>query len=208
MSTFIFDLQLLEDNGGVPGSPIANNTVDLGDTFFLQILMGETTDGANTPTGVAISAVDIMFDPTGVQNLDIPFPPLNANSDTIPIDSLALTTNFPVLRTVLTSTDANTTGMLESLGGGSFQGLGSPIGVNELANFSQTQYEATALGDYEFNVTVDLSQTFFGDNLQPDSTTPNMLTVDVTVVPEPLTLLGAATAAAIGSFFKQKVKRG
>ena len=208
MSTFIFDLQLLEDNAGVPGAPIANNTVEVGDSFFLQILMGETTDGNNTPTGIAISAVDIVFDPTGVQNLDIPFPPLNANSDSIPLTSLAITSNFPVLRTVQTSTDANTTGLLESLGGGIIQGLGSPIGVNELADFSQTQYEATALGEYEFKVTVDLSQTFFGDFSQPDPSTPNMLTVDVTVVPEPLTLLGAATAAAIGSFFKQKVKRG
>ena len=162
-------LQLLENNNGVPGALIADNTVNFGETFFLQILMGETTDSPNSLTGIGISAVDIMFDPTGVQNLDIPFAPLNANSDTIPIDSLALTDNFPILRTVQTSTDANTTGLLESLGGGIIQGLGSPIGTNELANFSQTQYEATALGEYEFKVTVDLSQTFFGDFSQPRS---------------------------------------
>lgn len=207
MSAFNFELNLLQDNNGMPGEPIVDGIVQVGDTFFLEILMGDIPDNPADARGLIASAVDINFSPNIVQNIDGPFPPLNDEVDSIPLESKAITSQFPILRTVREIN--NTEGFIDDLGGGTLTGIGAPIGVNELAVFSQTYYTAVAAGEFDFEVTVDFSQTIFADSTNPSPADPNMMSIGVTAVPEPLTILGAATAAAIGTFFKrQLVKKG
>jgi hypothetical protein len=108
-----FEIQLYEDADGAPGDRITNDTVDVGDRFFVEILVRE-----NDPrvTGFRRVALDIHWDPAAFEEIDTHFDP----------NSL-ITPNLPVFQT---GTLDNETGSFMNLGGAAFpeRGVGHPIG--------------------------------------------------------------------------------
>lgn len=121
-----FQINLYEDAGGAPGELIADDTVEAGDTFFVEIMAREYDPDVSGLGGVAL---DIAWDPDVLEEID---PDVR---DTI-------TPNLPVIRTGALD---NTTGKITDLGGSALgsQGAGRPIGNLVAEQFALLHFQAT-----------------------------------------------------------------
>lgn len=145
--TLGLQLNLYEDAGGVPGNLIAQDAVEVGDSFFVEIAAQDLRD---VPRGVGGLSVDVSWDVTTLQSLDEPFDPRAAEGNLI-------TGDFPLLRSGTVNAAAGT---IEDLGGVSLSaaGQGQPIGLAGPERFSLLHFRALAAADQSpFSVSIGSS---------------------------------------------------
>ncbi len=151
MTSLTTQFNLRTDNNGVPGT-IINSPLDTGDTFFVEVLMGDIRDSA---VGITSSNIAFSFDANQIQNINNPFDPTSVSSPLLP-------STFPFGRT---GNVDNINGTITNLGAGSLPniGLGSAIGVNQLDTFSLLNFQLTGTETSTLTLNIDLSQTGFAD---------------------------------------------
>ena len=150
MTTLSTQFNLRTDNNGVPGTIIIS-PLDTGDTFFVELLIGDIRDSA---VGITSSNIALSFDENQIQNINNPF-------DTVSLSSPLLPSTFPLFRT---GTLDNANGTITNLGAGSLPPfVGSPIGFNQLDTFSLLYFQVTGTETSTLTLTIDLSQTGFAD---------------------------------------------
>ncbi len=76
-----FYIHLFDDDGGAPGLPLANDTVEAGQTFFAQIVARENHPGFS---GLASVFIDIAWD-ADVLDIVEPFDPARAVTPNLPL---------------------------------------------------------------------------------------------------------------------------
>lgn len=183
MTTLSTQFNLRTDNNGVPGT-IINSPLDTGDTFFVEVLIG---DIRNNTVGITSSNIALSFDGNQIQNINNPFD----------LSSPLLPSTFPLFRT---GTLDNANGTITNLGAASFPTafVGSPIGVNQLDPFSLLLFEVIGTETSTLTLDIDLSQTGFADGTNA-SESPNqsqftqLIEVnpsDTPTVPEPSMSIG------------------
>ena len=137
----VFDFNLFEDDGGVPGDVITDNTVFVDQTFYLQLTVQDVRDpsaqggsstltgdniDANEAVGVSSFAGNIFWDPAKFEEIDDPFDVVNmvVNGQINMNYHNLLNSNF---RTLRSGTLDNTAGSIEGIGGGI--GLGNAADI-------------------------------------------------------------------------------
>ncbi|WP_013320732.1 hypothetical protein [Gloeothece verrucosa] len=173
MSNFNTQVHLLADNAGTPGQVITNPNFQIGDRFFIEVLM---KDSDPSPVGLISSAINVNFNPAIIHSLDSFSAPIALNNSLV-------TQSFPMFRT---GTLDSLNGSIINLGGGSFPaiGMGSVIGINQLDRFSLMHFETLAGGNSNLEVNVDLSQTGFADGSIANSNNQNQFTQNIVVLSE------------------------
>ena len=186
MTTLTTQFNLRTDKNGIPGT-IINSPLDTGETFFIEVLMGDIRDSAE---GITSSNIAFSFDANQLQNINNLF-------DTISLSTPLLPSNFPLFRTGILD---NSDGTITNLGGAAFTSgfVGSPIGVNQLDPFSLLLFEVIGTETSTLTLDIDLSQTGFADGTNA-SESPNqsqftqLIEVnpsDTPTVPEPSMSIG------------------
>ncbi len=151
MTTLTTQFNIKTDNNGTPGT-IIDSPLNTGDTFFLEVLMGDIRDDA---VGITSSNIAISFDSNQLQNINNPFDPASLSSPLLP-------STFVFGRT---GNLDNINGTITNLGAGSLPnfGLGSPIGVNQLDTFSLLHFQVIETESSTVTLNIDLGQTGFLD---------------------------------------------
>lgn len=151
MTTLTTQFNLRMDNNGTPGT-IFNSPLNTGDTFFVEILMGDIRDSA---VGITSSNIAFSFDADQVQNINNPF-------DITSLSTPLLPSSLPFGRT---GTLDNSNGIISNLGAGSLPSfeVGSPIGINQLETFSLLHFQVIGTETSPLILNIDLSQTSFTD---------------------------------------------
>ena len=182
MPNLAVEFNLIEDIAGTPGGLLnQNNPLNIGDRFFVQVLM---RDIHSNPIGLTGSAINFNFEANKIQNIDIPFNPVDDNSPLV-------TSNFTLFRG---GTLNNINGTITELGGASLPSasLGSLLGLNQPEQFSLMHFQVIGKGSSNLILNVDLSQTNFADGTLAanDPTNPSQLIQIVPIVPanDPVTI--------------------
>ena len=152
MTTLTTQFNLRTDNNGVPDA-IINTPLNTGDTFFIEVLMGDIRD---SEAGITSGNISFSFDANQLQNINNPFDPTSLSSPLLP-------SNFTMLRT---GNLDNNNGIISNLGAGSFamMGIGSPLGINQLDTFSLLHFQVTGTETSTLTLNLDLSQIGFADS--------------------------------------------
>ncbi|TRV41052.1 MAG: hypothetical protein EWV44_04095 [Microcystis flos-aquae Mf_QC_C_20070823_S20T] len=154
MPNLAVEFNLIEDIAGTPGGLLnQNNPLNIGDRFFVQVLM---RDIHSNPIGLTGSAINLNFEANKIQNIDIPFNPVDDNSPLV-------TSNFTLFRGGNLN---NINGTITELGGASLPSasLGSLLGLNQPEQFSLMHFQVIGKGSSNLILNVDLSQTNFADD--------------------------------------------
>jgi hypothetical protein len=182
MPNLAVEFNLIEDIAGTPGGLLnQNNPLNIGDRFFVQVLM---RDIHSNPIGLTGSAINFNFEANKIQNIDIPFNPVDDNSPLV-------TSNFTLFRGGNLN---NINGTITELGGASLPSasLGSLLGLNQPEQFSLMHFQVIGKGSSNLILNVDLSQTHFADGTLAanDPTNPSQLIQIVPIVPanDPVTI--------------------
>jgi hypothetical protein len=182
MPNLAVEFNLIEDIAGTPGGLLnQNNHLNIGDRFFVQVLM---RDIHSNPIGLTGSAINFNFEANKIQNIDIPFNPVDDNSPLV-------TSNFTLFRGGNLN---NINGTITELGGASLPSasLGSLLGLNQPEQFSLMHFQVIGKGSSNLILNVDLSQTNFADGTLAanDPTNPSQLIQIVPIVPanDPVTI--------------------
>jgi hypothetical protein len=182
MPNLAVEFNLIEDIAGTPGGLLnQNNPLNIGDRFFVQVLM---RDIHSNPIGLTGSAINLNFEANKIQNIDIPFNPVDDNSPLV-------TSNFTLFRGGNLN---NINGTITDLGGASLPSasLGSLLGLNQPEQFSLMHFQVIGKGSSNLILNVDLSQTNFADGTLAanDPTNPSQLIQIVPIVPanDPVTI--------------------
>ena len=182
MPNLAVEFNLIEDIAGTPGGLLnQNNHLNIGDRFFVQVLM---RDIHSNPIGLTGSAINLNFEANKIQNIDIPFNPVDDNSPLV-------TSNFTLFRGGNLN---NINGTITELGGASLPSasLGSLLGLNQPEQFSLMHFQVIGKGSSNLILNVDLSQTNFADGTLAanDPTNPSQLIQIVPIVPanDPVTI--------------------
>jgi len=93
-----FTLNLYEDIGGTPGELIAGDTVQVGDSFFVEIMARDLDPLYAGFRGVALN---VAWDPDALAEVDAPFDPADPQSALV-------TPHFPLFRSGVLDQDAGT----------------------------------------------------------------------------------------------------
>jgi hypothetical protein len=151
MTILTTQFNLRSDNNGIPGA-IINSPLNVGDSFFVEVLMGDIRPDA---VGIISSNISLSYDANQLQNIDNPFAPTSPSSPLLP-------TTFPLLRTGILD---NNNGTITDLGGAAFPSIniGSPIGINQLDTFSLLLFEVVGDQNSTITLNIDLTQTGFND---------------------------------------------
>ncbi|WP_013325040.1 hypothetical protein [Gloeothece verrucosa] len=151
MTILTSQFNLRTDNNGVPGA-ILNSPLNTGDSFFVEVLMGDFRSNA---VGITSSNINLSFAPNQLQNINKPF-------DTVSLSSPLLPSSFYLGRT---GNLDNNNGVITNLGAGSIPsfGIGSPIGINQLDTFSLFHFQVIGMNNSILTLNIDLSQTGFAD---------------------------------------------
>ena len=133
-----FAVNLYEDDGGVPGLPLAEDTVTVGQAFFAQIVASEHHPGFS---GLAAVFVDIAWD-ADVLDVVEPFDPRDAVTQNLPLfvgGQLHQETQ-PDLPFLLENRIRENVGHIEGLGGlaSTASQMGKPIGSDGDDRFVKT----------------------------------------------------------------------
>ena len=184
--TLEIQVNLLEDNNGTPGALITGDIINLGDSFFVEILAGDIRDGA---AGIVGLSLDIGWNPSVLEEIDDPFDPTDS-------DSPLVTSDFNFQRN---GTLDQENGLIDELGGGV---IGDSIGNGQLEQFSLLRFESEAvtsgeeiaisIGGLSFSLAdgstpgeiIIEEQTFqvLGDNILPVATNDTATTNEDTLV--------------------------
>ena len=175
MPNLAVEFNLIEDIAGTPGGLLnQNNPLNIGDRFFVQVLM---RDIHSNPIGLTGSAINLNFEANKIQNIDIPFNPVDDNSPLV-------TSNFTLFRGGNLN---NINGTITELGGASLPSasLGSLLGLNQPEQFSLMHFQVIGKGSSNLILNVDLSQTNFADGTLAanDPTNPSQFIQIVPIVP-------------------------
>jgi hypothetical protein len=123
-----FAVNLYHDDGGVPGAPLADDTVEVGQSFFAQIVAREHDPGVSGLAGISL---DIAWD-ADVLNVVEPFDPTKAVTPNLPlfVDGRLYQNEPPSLPFLLDNRIRQNVGHIDGLGGSAFpaSGVGQPIG--------------------------------------------------------------------------------
>ncbi len=181
MTTLTTQFNLRSDNNGIPGT-IINSPFNTGDTFFVEVLMGDIRDIA---VGITSSNIAFSFDENQLQNINNPF-------DSASLSSPLLPSTFIFGRT---GNLDNSNGTITNLGAGSLPniGFGSAIGIDQLEPFSLLHFQVIGTETSTLTLDIDLSQTGFTDgtfaNQSPNQSQFNQLIEvnpsDTPTIPEP-----------------------
>lgn len=168
------EINLFEDNNGSPGALIANDTVDVGDTFFAEIAVQPIQEQGDTedPGGVFSMQVNVGWDPNVLEEIDNPFP----NLHTVPLGF-----------SFFFGTPDNAAGQIEALSGGTTQ-LHFAVGENAPERFFRLHFRADAPA-------VDSMITLNGSGGITDLSNPNAF-VEL-LQPESVTVIADDTAAVV-----------
>ncbi|MDJ0843224.1 PEP-CTERM sorting domain-containing protein [Crocosphaera sp.] len=197
MTTLTTEFNIRTDDNGTPGT-IINSPLNTGDSFFLEVLMGDIRDDA---VGITSSNIAISFDSNQLQNINNSFDPASLSSPLLP-------STFPLFRTGIL--DKNN-GTISNLGAGSLPniGLGSAIGVNQLDTFSLVHFQVIETESSTVTLNIDLGQTAFLDGTfaseSPNQSQFSQL-IEVTSsnpspIPEPSVTIGLVLIGVL-SFFR------
>jgi len=194
---------LYEDPGdGSVGAAIADDTVTLGDQFYLAIDVQDIREQVSRP-GVHGLSLDIQYDPAVLQNVDEPFDPTAE-------DSLLVTQAFPRHRGG--TLDAET-GFIDELSGIEIGALGDagPIGAEGMEQFALLHFEA--IGEMEgspITITVGdlgVGMTYYGPWQDGDAVI-DAQTVTVENPPPIIGLVPGSGNAGVVQFTTEVVEDG
>ena len=159
--TVNFDIRLREDITGEAGEVLENNLVNLGSSFFLEVLGGDVRPEA---IGLMSTLFEINYDPAILNSLD----------DFDSIESPLLTAKFSAVRTGNLDQER---GFITRFGGGSLPGLGvgEAVGVGELESIALFEFQVIDTPSTQFNLSIFLSQTNFADGTDIDPNNLNSL---------------------------------
>ncbi|MEQ9410467.1 MAG: hypothetical protein RIK87_22220 [Fuerstiella sp.] len=155
-TTLAIELRLLQDVAGAPGSEITTDRVDVGQSFFVEIMAGDIrTDAA----GIIGLSIDVTWTAAAFQEIDHPFNP-----------GLVITQHLPLNPNGSLDQAA---GKIDDLGGGSLPaaGIGSAVGVNVLERFALLHFRAeTVVTAAPFTVTVQQDAALGGVSFADEET--------------------------------------
>lgn len=158
--TVNFQINFREDVAGEAGNVLENDIINLGDSFFVEIVGG---DFRSEPTGLMSTLFEITYDPEVLQNLD----------DFESLESPILTSKFAAVRLGVLEEEA---GLITVLGGGSLPswGIGEAVGIGELEPIALLHFDSLSENNNpttEIDLTIDLNQTNFagGISVDPDN---------------------------------------
>jgi hypothetical protein len=153
-------IEVREDNGGQPGTTITNRPIQVGETFWIDVVVQDQRS-TGTPQGVISLPLDLVWDPNFIELVATPPNPF---PDSIPLSDRLVTDSFtqgrfydefnpdagPIdLGVDDADTVENAISTLEDVRGAALPAApasGSEIGIIEEA-FSQLQFEAIAVSD-------------------------------------------------------------
>ncbi len=132
-----FAVNLYADADGVPGDPIAGDTVQAGETFFVEITAEDLRPGG---LGLGSMGLHIYWDPDTLREIDAPFNPRD------PASSL-MTSAFPLARA---GTLDNEAGRIRYLTGGALLSMdaGRAIGADGPERLSLLHFRALQAAEY------------------------------------------------------------
>ncbi len=144
----VLELQskLYEDAGGVPGQPIGDGSIGIGESFYVQITAEDLRD---TPLGIGGLSVDVSWDPKIFQQVDLPFDPATIVTDELPLYQSG-------------SLDQDA-GRIGDLGGVSLRsmGQGQPIGTEGAEQFALLHFNAIGVTD-ESTISLEIGSSGVG----------------------------------------------
>lgn len=122
-----FEVNLYRDVGGTPGEPVTNETIAVGESFFVEITAQEFDPSLS---GLGAVALDIAWDPAALAEIDSPF------------DPGALVT--PLLPAFQTGTLDPNAGTIDNLAGAAFLAshAGRAIGASAPERFALLHFRA------------------------------------------------------------------
>lgn len=178
-SRITVQMELLANNGGVPGAPIAGNSVAAGQEFFVRI---SARDERNVPQGLIGLALDIDWNAAIFDEVDSPFNPATLGR--------IVTSSFPLARGGALD---SLTGFIDELRGASLPsgGSGSAIGVGAFSEFALLRFRAkTASAASPFVVTVGSNGYATADGATPAA-------VPVTITPASVTVTAGGVLSIV-----------
>lgn len=130
-ATVVIGADLLEDNEGVPGDPIPDNRVTIGESFFVEIVAEDIREPSAGLVGLSL---DVGWDAGVLTEIDAPFDPADPSSPLV-------TPGFPLFRGAMLD---NPLGRIDELRGGSLPaaGLGQALGNGASERFSLLRFRA------------------------------------------------------------------
>lgn len=136
LATASFLVNLYQDDHGIPGAEISHDSLEVGQSFFVEITAKEHDPDFRGLQGVSL---DIAWDPTILREVDPVFDPADPLSD-------ILTSNFPMYRG---GTLNNEAGTIENLTGVAFPPLelGRTIGDGVAERFALLRFQAMRSSD-------------------------------------------------------------
>ena len=143
------DVHLYRDVGGAIGAEILDDTVAVGERFFVELVAGDIRDGA--PAGLIALPVDVAWAPATFEAIDTPFNPADPASPLV-------TSKFPLYRG---GTLDQAAGTIDELVGGSLPGagLGEALGMGVTERFSLLHFRADAVTEGAALLTVQLGDS-------------------------------------------------
>ncbi len=127
-------INLYEDQAGQPGALIPDNTVCVGQTFFVEIAV---RDQRAEPRGVDSLWLDVVWEPTALEVIDDPFDPAEATSQLV-------SSRFSYGRRGVLD-EGNLEAVIRDLSGASPDGTG--LGVEGPERFSIIHFRADAAAE-------------------------------------------------------------
>lgn len=126
-------LEVYEDAGVVPGQPMGDGPIEVGESFFAQITAEDLRDA---PLGIGGLSVDVSWDPNIFEEVDLPFDPATIVTD-----------DLPLYQSGSLDQDA---GRIDDLGGVSLRsmGQGQPIGTEGAEQFALLHFNAIGVADH------------------------------------------------------------
>ena len=139
-------LNWLADNNGIPGAVIDNHQLSLGNSFFVEVLVGDFR-----PNAVGVIGLDLDLAWDGILLDSVNFSP-----------STAITSQFPLLQGGTLVND----GLIDDLAGGSLPELelGQAVGVNQLERFALLHFSTENLTNGTAYLTTTLNQVSLADD--------------------------------------------
>jgi hypothetical protein len=145
-----FAINLFHDDEGVPGTPLADDSVEVGQTFFAQIVAREYHPGFSGLAGISL---DIAWD-AAILSIVEPFDPKVAVTPNLPlfVGGRLLQEDSNIRPFVVDSQIRQDVGTVDGLGGSAFPawGAGRPIGSDGDDQFVKPQYLGLSTTDDHF----------------------------------------------------------
>lgn len=148
MAAFAFNLY--HDEGGLPGLPLAEDTVEVGQSFFAQITAREYHPGFS---GLGAVSVDVAWD-ADVLRIVEPFDPRDAVTSNLPlfVGGRLAQEDSDIRPFVVNGQIRQNVGTIDGLGGSAFEasGVGRPIGSDGDDRYVKPQFLGYSTTDDHF----------------------------------------------------------